>query len=108
MIELSVSGRRRHESWNAKPLNLARGVRSASRAFRSPRIFPGRDYLVRKLPTLSAKGSKLQFHRHILAMTSADVRDMLDLPTGDGHPRPAKKQKVVEKRPGSDLNQTVL
>lgn len=25
MIELSVSGRRRHESWNAKPLNLARG-----------------------------------------------------------------------------------
>ncbi|KAA6410317.1 MAG: DNA methyltransferase 1-associated DMAP1 [Lasallia pustulata] len=32
-------------------------------------------------------------------MTSADVRDMLDLPTGDGHPRPAKKQKTVEKRP---------
>lgn len=25
MIELSVSGRRRHESWNAMPLNLARG-----------------------------------------------------------------------------------
>ncbi len=32
-------------------------------------------------------------------MTSADVRDMLDLPN-DGHPRPAKKQKTVEKRPG--------
>lgn len=31
-------------------------------------------------------------------MTTADVRDMLDLPT-DGHPRPAKKQKTVEKRP---------
>ncbi|KAI9785786.1 MAG: swr complex subunit [Geoglossum umbratile] len=33
-------------------------------------------------------------------MTSADVRDMLDLPQ-DGHPRapPAKKQKTVEKRP---------
>lgn len=32
-------------------------------------------------------------------MTTADVRDMLDLPT-DGQPRPAKKQKTVEKRPG--------
>ena len=32
-------------------------------------------------------------------MSSADVRDMLDLPA-DGHPRPAKKQKTVEKRPG--------
>lgn len=43
--------------------------------------------------------------RHfILTMTSADVRDMLDLPTGDGHPRPAKKQKVVEKRPGSAMS----
>ncbi|KAH0544681.1 hypothetical protein FGG08_001186 [Glutinoglossum americanum] len=33
-------------------------------------------------------------------MTSADVRDMLDLPQ-DGHPRapPAKKQKTAEKRP---------
>ncbi|KAI9785118.1 MAG: DNA methyltransferase 1-associated protein 1 [Candelina submexicana] len=31
-------------------------------------------------------------------MTSADVRDMLDLPS-DGHPRPAKKQKTVDKRP---------
>ncbi|KAI9811479.1 MAG: swr complex subunit [Pycnora praestabilis] len=31
-------------------------------------------------------------------MTTADVRDMLDLPS-DGHPRPAKKQKTVEKRP---------
>ncbi|KAI9870773.1 MAG: DNA methyltransferase 1-associated protein 1, partial [Pleopsidium flavum] len=31
-------------------------------------------------------------------MTSADVRDMLDLPS-DGHPRPVKKQKTVEKRP---------
>ncbi|KAI9835551.1 MAG: hypothetical protein M1819_002002 [Sarea resinae] len=31
-------------------------------------------------------------------MTTADVRDMLDLPT-DGHPRPTKKQKTVEKRP---------
>lgn len=31
---------------------------------------------------------------------AADVRDMLDLPA-EGQPRPAKKQKVVEKRPGS-------
>ncbi|OXV11082.1 hypothetical protein Egran_01157 [Elaphomyces granulatus] len=31
-------------------------------------------------------------------MAVADVRDMLDLPA-DGHPRPHKKQKVVEKRP---------
>ncbi|KAF3491869.1 SWR1-complex protein 4 [Arthroderma uncinatum] len=31
-------------------------------------------------------------------MAAADVRDMLDLPA-DGQPRPAKKQKVVEKRP---------
>jgi hypothetical protein len=33
------------------------------------------------------------------AMAAADVRDMLDLPA-DGQPRPLKKQKVVEKRPG--------
>jgi DNA methyltransferase 1-associated protein 1 len=32
-------------------------------------------------------------------MAAADVRDMLDLPA-DGHPRPHKKQKIVEKRPG--------
>ena len=32
-------------------------------------------------------------------MSSADVRDMLDLPA-EGQPRPHKKQKVVEKRPG--------
>lgn len=32
-------------------------------------------------------------------MAAADVRDMLDLPA-DGQPRPTKKQKVVEKRPG--------
>ena len=32
-------------------------------------------------------------------MSSADVRDMLDLPS-HGHPRPAKKHKTVEKRPG--------
>ena len=31
-------------------------------------------------------------------MTSHDVRDMLDLPSGDG-PRPAKKQKLVGPRP---------
>ncbi|MCJ1269616.1 swr complex subunit [Lobaria immixta] len=31
-------------------------------------------------------------------MTTADVRDMLDLPS-DGQPRPVKKQKTVEKRP---------
>lgn len=31
---------------------------------------------------------------------AADVRDMLDLPA-EGQPRPHKKQKVVEKRPGS-------
>ncbi|KAI9678112.1 MAG: swr complex subunit [Caeruleum heppii] len=31
-------------------------------------------------------------------MTTADVRDMLDLPSS-GRPRPAKKQKTVEKRP---------
>lgn len=30
---------------------------------------------------------------------AADVRDMLDLPA-EGQPRPHKKQKVVEKRPG--------
>ncbi|ODH44290.1 hypothetical protein ACO22_00910 [Paracoccidioides brasiliensis] len=32
-------------------------------------------------------------------MAIADVRDMLDLPVDGGHPRPHKKQKVVEKRP---------
>lgn len=32
-------------------------------------------------------------------MAAADVRDMLDLPA-DGQPRPHKKQKVIEKRPG--------
>jgi hypothetical protein len=31
-------------------------------------------------------------------MSSADVRDMLDLPS-DGHPRPAKRQKTVVVRP---------
>jgi DNA methyltransferase 1-associated protein 1 len=31
---------------------------------------------------------------------AADVRDMLDLPA-EGQPRPTKKAKVVEKRPGS-------
>ena len=35
-------------------------------------------------------------------MTSADVRDMLDLPS-DGRPRPVKKQKTVEKRPGDNF-----
>jgi DNA methyltransferase 1-associated protein 1 len=30
---------------------------------------------------------------------AADVRDMLDLPA-ESQPRPHKKQKVVEKRPG--------
>lgn len=34
-------------------------------------------------------------------MTTADVRDMLDLPS-DGQPRPVKKQKTVEKRPGKN------
>lgn len=66
---------------------------------------PGRGYLVLKIGT--KRISKLQFDSHILAMTSADVRDMLDLPTGDGHSRPAKKQKVVEKRPGSDFDPSV-
>lgn len=33
-------------------------------------------------------------------MAAADVRDMLDLPAEVGQPRPHKKQKVVEKRPG--------
>lgn len=33
-------------------------------------------------------------------MAAADVRDMLDLPADGGPPRPHKKQKVVEKRPG--------
>ena len=37
-----------------------------------------------------------------LAMAAADVRDMLDLPA-EGQPRPHKKQKVVEKRPGALL-----
>lgn len=40
-------------------------------------------------------------------MAAADVRDMLDLPA-DGQPRPAKKQKVVEKRPGKILWTTIL
>ena len=31
--------------------------------------------------------------------SAGDVRDMLDLPA-EGQPRPHKKQKVVEKRPG--------
>lgn len=35
-------------------------------------------------------------------MAAADVRDMLDLPAeGQQQSRPHKKQKVVEKRPGS-------
>ncbi|KLJ08484.1 DNA methyltransferase 1-associated protein 1 [Blastomyces silverae] len=34
-------------------------------------------------------------------MAAADVRDMLDLPADGGQPRPHKKQKVVEKRPGT-------
>lgn len=34
-------------------------------------------------------------------MAAADVRDMLDLPAEGQQPRPHKKQKVVEKRPGS-------
>lgn len=34
-------------------------------------------------------------------MAAADVRDMLDLPAeGQQQPRPQKKQKAVEKRPG--------
>lgn len=36
-------------------------------------------------------------------MAAADVRDMLDLPA-DGQPRPTKKQKVAEKRPGQFLD----
>lgn len=35
-------------------------------------------------------------------MAAADVRDMLDLPQeGQQQPRPHKKQKAVEKRPGT-------
>lgn len=41
------------------------------------------------------------FTSHII-MAAADVRDMLDLPA-EGQPRPHKKQKVAEKRPGSFL-----
>lgn len=67
--------------------------------------------LIKFSPTvyLHTKDCSLKAHfafacrRCILTMTSADVRDMLDLPTGDGHPRPTKKQKVVEKRPGSAM-----
>lgn len=36
-------------------------------------------------------------------MAAADIRDMLDLPAegqGQQQPRPHKKQKLVEKRPG--------
>lgn len=36
-------------------------------------------------------------------MAAADVRDMLDLPAAEGQPRPHKKQKVVEKRPGLSI-----
>lgn len=78
-------------------LRLAR--RRASRAFRrSHSIFP--DCIHSSLKALFAFACR----HFILTMTSADVRDMLDLPTGDGHPRPAKKQKVVEKRPGSAMS----
>jgi DNA methyltransferase 1-associated protein 1 len=38
-------------------------------------------------------------------MAAADVRAMLDLPAeGQQQPRPHKKQKVVEKRPGSFMD----
>lgn len=40
-------------------------------------------------------------------MAAADVRDMLDLPA-DGQPRPTKKQKVAEKRPGESLTLLIL
>lgn len=40
-------------------------------------------------------------------MAAADVRDMLDLPA-EGQPRPHKKQKVVEKRPGGLLSVPLL
>lgn len=40
-------------------------------------------------------------------MAAADVRDMLDLPA-EGQPRPHKKQKVVEKRPGELLSVPLL
>lgn len=36
-------------------------------------------------------------------MAAADVRDMLDLPADGQQPRPAKKQKLVEKRPGKSI-----
>lgn len=38
-------------------------------------------------------------------MAAADVRDMLDLPAeGQQQPRPNKKQKAVEKRPGESAD----
>ena len=40
-------------------------------------------------------------------MAAADVRDMLDLPA-EGQPRPLKKQKVAERRPGLSRMQAVL
>lgn len=40
-------------------------------------------------------------------MAAADVRDMLDLPA-DGQPRPHKKQKVIEKRPGKSTRVGII
>ena len=54
------------------------------------------------LPFTSAAETKVIV---IDKMSSADVRDMLDLPN-EGHPRPVKKQKIVEKRPG--LNDHIM
>lgn len=47
---------------------------------------------------LSHPRSGSRSHRNA-TMAAADVREMLDLPA-EGQPRPHKKQKVVEKRPG--------
>lgn len=40
------------------------------------------------------------FWTAVTMAAAQDVRDMLDLPADAGASRPAKKQKVVEKRPG--------
>ena len=67
------------------------------------------------IPTFTHSGDSLhiyfKFIREIYltgpAMAAADVRDMLDLPA-EGQPRPHKKQKVVEKRPGGCIRETEM
>jgi hypothetical protein len=62
---------------------------------------PTRDHRI------SVRLSSFPFRARLDAMAAADVREMLNLPA-EGHPRPHKKQKVVEKRPGEFRYSLVL